>query len=47
MRLLDTEEIESAVYRAARHAGVNLTSSCRAALADAYEREADGAAKFA
>ena len=39
MRLLNTDEIESAVYRAALHAGVNLTDSCRAAMSAAYEGE--------
>ena len=47
MRLLNTDEIESAVYRAALHAGVNLTDSCRAAMSAAYEGEDEGAAKFA
>ena len=47
MRIVNTDEIERAVYRAARHAGVNLTTSCRAALESAYESEDDGAAKFA
>lgn len=47
MRNLDTALIENAVYRAALHAGVNLTSSCKAALNEAYETECEGAAKFA
>lgn len=47
MRNLDTKEIESAVYRAALHAGVNLTASCRQALGAAYAAEEEGAAKFA
>ncbi len=47
MRLLNTDEIESAVYRAALHAGVNLTDSCRAAMSAAYEGEDESAAKFA
>lgn len=47
MRKIDTAEIENAVYRAALHAGVNLTSSCRQALKSACAAEDDGAAKFA
>ena len=47
MRTIDTSVIEEAVYRAARHAGVNLTDSCRAALEKAYSAEDEGAAKFA
>ena len=47
MRKIDTSVIEEAVYRAARHAGVNLTQSCRAALENAYATEDEGAAKFA
>lgn len=47
MRTIDTSVIEEAVYRAARHAGVNLTDSCRAALEKAYSAENEGAAKFA
>lgn len=47
MRNLDTALIENAVYRAALHTGVNLTSSCKAALNEAYETECEGAAKFA
>ena len=47
MRKIDTAEIENAVYRAALHAGVNLTSSCRQALKRACAAEDDGAAKFA
>lgn len=47
MRTIDTSVIEEAVYRAASHAGVNLTDSCRAALEKAYSAENDGAAKFA
>ncbi len=47
MRKIDTAEIENAVYRAALHAGVNLTSSCRQALKNACAAEDDGAAKFA
>lgn len=47
MRNLDTALIENAVYKAALHAGVNLTSSCKAALCSAYESEREGAAKFA
>ena len=47
MRKIDTAEIENAVYRAALHAGLNLTSSCRQALKSACAAEDDGAAKFA
>lgn len=47
MRNLDTALIENAVYKAALHAGVNLTSSCKSALCSAYESEREGAAKFA
>ena len=47
MRKIDAAEIENAVYRAALHAGVNLTSSCRQALKSACAAEDDGAAKFA
>lgn len=47
MRKIDTAEIENAVYRAALHAGVNLTASCRQALKSACTGEDDGAAKFA
>lgn len=47
MRTIDTSVIEEAVYRAARHAGVNLTDSCRTALEKAYSAEDEGAAKFA
>lgn len=47
MRNLDTVLIENAVYKAALHAGVNLTSSCKSALCSAYKSERVGAAKFA
>lgn len=47
MRNLDTALIENAVYKAALHAGVNLTSSCKSALCSAYKSEREGAAKFA
>ena len=47
MRYVDTSEIEEMVYRAALHAGINLTSSCRRALEAAYAEEREGAAKFA
>lgn len=47
MRKIDTQLIEDQIYALALKAGVNLTPSCRAALGDAYERENDGAAKFA
>lgn len=47
MRNLDAALIENAVYKAALHAGVNLTSSCKTALCSAYKSEREGAAKFA
>lgn len=47
MRIVNTKDIENAVYRAALTAGVNLTSSCRDALESAYSEEDEGAAKFA
>lgn len=47
MRYVDTSEIGERVYRAALHAGVNLTTSCRDALEGAYAKEREGAAKFA
>ena len=47
MRNLDTALIENAVYKAALHAGVNLTSSCKTALCSAYQSEREGAATFA
>lgn len=47
MRILDTSEIENAVYTAALEAGVNLTESCKKSLCDAYRAEKDGASKFA
>lgn len=47
MRNLDTVLIENAVYKAALHAGVNLTSSCKSALCSAHKSEREGAAKFA
>lgn len=47
MRNLDTVLIENAVYKAALHAGVNLTSLCKSALCSAYKSEREGAAKFA
>lgn len=47
MRNLDTVLIENAVYKAALHAGVNLTSSCKSALCSVYKSEREGAAKFA
>jgi len=46
MRIIDTKEIENAVYKMALHAGVNLTKSCVSALEDAYENEKSQAAKF-
>ena len=47
MRVINTDIVEQAVYRAALKAGVNLTDSCKLALKSAYEREGEGAAKFA
>lgn len=47
MRVINTDIVEQAVYRAALKAGVNLTDSCRRALKSAYEKEDEGAAKFA
>jgi fumarate hydratase subunit alpha len=47
MRVLDTKEIEQAVYRLARKAGVNLTDSCKIALNNSAEKESSGTAKFA
>jgi fumarate hydratase subunit alpha len=47
MRTIDTKEIEEAVYRCARKAGVTLTDSCKVALANAEKSEKSAAAKFA
>lgn len=47
MREIDTKEIEDAVYRLARRAGVRLTDSCKTALDRAQKSETQGAAKFA
>lgn len=46
MRVLNTEEIEGAVYRMALHAGVHLTPACKSALSAAAKKE-KGAAAFA
>jgi fumarate hydratase subunit alpha len=47
MRTIDTKEIEEAVYRCAKKAGVTLTDSCKAALSSAEGKETNKAAKFA
>ncbi|MGN0806362.1 MAG: fumarate hydratase [Candidatus Coproplasma sp.] len=47
MRTLDTRQIADAIYSLALKAGVNLTPSCQSALNKAYEKEDEGAAKFA
>ncbi len=47
MRKINTEEIEKAVYKMARKAGITLTDDCKRALAVAEERESGQAAKFA
>lgn len=47
MRTLDTQLIEDAIYSLALKAGVSLTPSCKQALNAAYDKEDDGAAKFA
>ncbi len=46
MRTVDTKEIEEAVYRLARKAGLTLTDSCKQALCSAVAQES-GAAQFA
>ena len=46
MRIINTKEIEDAIYEAALKSGVNLTPSCRSALKKAAEAETNGAAKF-
>lgn len=47
MRQLDTKQIADVIYSLALKAGVNLTPSCQSALNSAYEKESEGAAKFA
>lgn len=47
MRKINTQTIENKIYEMALKAGVNLTSSCKAALDNAYKNEDEGAAKFA
>lgn len=47
MRIIDTKEIEEAVYKMALHAGVHLTDSCKRALNEAIEKESSPAAAFA
>lgn len=47
MRILDTKEIEDAVYAMALKAGVTLTDSCKDALRRARDGEQGGAARFA
>lgn len=47
MRILNTDEIENAVYGLALNAGVSLTPSCRSALLSAAERESGKVAAFA
>jgi fumarate hydratase subunit alpha len=47
MRTINTREIEEAVYRCAKKAGVTLTDSCKAALSSAEKKEENAAAKFA
>lgn len=47
MRKIDTKEIEEAIYKMARRAGVTLTDSCKKALDRAARSEGEGAAKFA
>ncbi len=47
MRKIDTQEIESVIYKMALDAGVSLTDSCKAALYAARDEESEGAAKFA
>jgi len=47
MRKVDTGEIAQKIYELALNAGVTLTPACKKALAKAYEKENEGAAKFA
>lgn len=47
MRVVNTKEIENAIYKMALEAGVNLTPSSQKALENAAASEKSGAAKFA
>jgi fumarate hydratase subunit alpha len=47
MRIIDTKEIENAVYRMARKAGLRLTPACKSALQNAKDKESSPACKFA
>jgi len=47
MRKINTGIIENKIYEMARHAGVNITSSCREAMKKACDGEQNAAAKFA
>jgi len=47
MRKLDTKDIAAEIYKMALKCGVTLTDSCKLALKKAYEKENEGAAKFA
>ncbi len=47
MRKIDTELLESTIYKMAMHAGVNLTPSCRDALNLARKKESGKACAFA
>ena len=47
MRKIDTKEIADKIYNMALHAGVALTSDCKAALKKAADNEPQGAAKYA
>ena len=47
MRKLDTKQIADKIYGMALKACVSLTPDCKSALNKAYERESEGAGKFA
>ena len=47
MRVINTREIENAVYNLALKAGITVTPSCRSALSNACDKESNPAAKFA
>lgn len=47
MRKIDTKEIADRIYEMALKACVSLTPDCKAALNEAYEKENEGASKFA
>ncbi len=47
MRKINTQLIEKKIYEMALQAGVNLTPSCRQALAKARDGEDNPTAKFA